>query len=166
MQHCLKPAIGPTWARIIAAELFEEFLVPVHDAVAAFDPGFRRESLPTLTCCLETRTGRGVWSWASWDTSNEIPLGLGERIIAGLRKVVFSDQFVQNHHRSTHAGTSSASLSNSAGSRLCSESERVSIQFLETFYDSLFGSPSHYGFFPPVRALLLLRTADMAGQSS
>ena len=70
MQQFLKPAAGVAWARVVTAELFEEFFIPVHYAMAAFDPGFRRESLPTLTRCLETRTGRGAWAWFSWHTSS------------------------------------------------------------------------------------------------
>jgi len=61
MQHCLKPATGTAWARVVATELLEEFFVPVHDAMPAFDPGLGRVALPTLARGLETRTGRGAW---------------------------------------------------------------------------------------------------------
>jgi hypothetical protein len=37
MQHFLKPASGAADARIVAAELFEQLFVAVHDPVAALD---------------------------------------------------------------------------------------------------------------------------------
>ena len=83
MQQFLKPAAGVARAWIVAAELFEELLVTVHDAMTAFDPGFRGEAFPAFTRRLETGIGRGVWAWFSWHTSNlEIPRGTGSRIIA------------------------------------------------------------------------------------
>jgi hypothetical protein len=60
MQQFLKPATGAARAGIVAAELLDEFLVPVHDAISAFDTGFGRESLATLTRDLATRTGQGI----------------------------------------------------------------------------------------------------------
>jgi hypothetical protein len=70
MQQFLKPAARLARARVVTPEFLDEFFIPVHYAMAAFDPGFRRESLPTLTRCLETRIGRGVWVWSSWHTSS------------------------------------------------------------------------------------------------
>ena len=60
MQQFLKPAAGATWAGIVAAELLDEFLVPVHNAISAFDSGFGRESLAAFTRGLETSIGRVV----------------------------------------------------------------------------------------------------------
>src|SRR5688500_14077819 len=37
MQHFLKPLVGAAGARVVAAELFEQFLVAVDDADAALD---------------------------------------------------------------------------------------------------------------------------------
>jgi len=65
MQQFLKPTAGVARAPIIPPELFEEFLVPVHDALAALYPGFGREPLPAFTGRLETRIGRGVCAWYS-----------------------------------------------------------------------------------------------------
>jgi hypothetical protein len=65
MQQFLKPVAGTAWTWVVAAELLDQFLVPVHDAVAALDAGFGREAFPALTRGLETRTGRGVLAWFS-----------------------------------------------------------------------------------------------------
>ena len=70
MQQFLKPAAGVARAWIVTPELFEELFSPVHDAMAAFHAGFGRETLATLTRCLETSIGRGVWARFSWHTSN------------------------------------------------------------------------------------------------
>jgi len=70
MQQFLKPTAGVARATIIPPELFEEFLVPVHDALATLYAGFGRESFPTFTRRLETKIGRGVWAWYSWHTSS------------------------------------------------------------------------------------------------
>jgi hypothetical protein len=40
MQQRLKSAPGTTRTGIVAAELFDEFLIPTHDAITAFDLGF------------------------------------------------------------------------------------------------------------------------------
>ena len=45
MQHFLKPTARATRTRIIASELFGQFLVAAHDAYAAFDLRFGREAL-------------------------------------------------------------------------------------------------------------------------
>jgi hypothetical protein len=72
MQQFLKPATGTAWAGIIAADLLDKFLVPVHNAIPTIDTGLGRESPATLTRGLETRTGRGDWLWFSWHTSDNI----------------------------------------------------------------------------------------------
>jgi hypothetical protein len=41
-QQALKPASGAAWAQVIAAELLDQLLVAVHDAIAAADAGLRR----------------------------------------------------------------------------------------------------------------------------
>jgi len=69
MQQFLKPAARVAWARIIPTQLLEEFLSAADNALAAFDSGFRRESLPALTRFLETRIGRGAVSSFPWHTS-------------------------------------------------------------------------------------------------
>ena len=81
MQQFLKPTAGAARAWIVSPELFEALFVPVHHAMAAFDPGFGWESLPAFTRGLETRTGRGVWACFSWRTSDlEIPRGWGREL--------------------------------------------------------------------------------------
>jgi hypothetical protein len=55
MQHFLKPAGGTARAGIIATELFPQLFVAVHDAEAAFDLRFRRETFTTLAGALEKR---------------------------------------------------------------------------------------------------------------
>ena len=65
-------------------------------------------------------------------------------------KVVFSDPFVQNHGRFTHAGTCSASLSDSAGSRLCPEAS---------------GFPFNYWRPSMTRSLIHCRTTAFSRQS-
>jgi len=42
-QHRLKPAARPARAEIVAAELLDQLDIAVHDALASFDTGFRRE---------------------------------------------------------------------------------------------------------------------------
>src|SRR5471030_98946 len=71
MQQFLKPAARVAWAGVVAAKFFEKLFTSVHYAVAAFDSGFRGETLLALTRGLETRNGRGVWFWFSWYTSIE-----------------------------------------------------------------------------------------------
>lgn len=61
MQQYLKPTTGSAWTWVIATELLEKLLAPVHDAVPAFDLCLGREALLTLARRLETRTGRGTW---------------------------------------------------------------------------------------------------------
>src|SRR5687767_13038560 len=81
MQQFLKPTAGPARAWIVSPELFQKFLVPVYNAISAFDAGFRREPLAAFTRRLETEIGRGVWAWFSWHTSNLETRGMGLRII-------------------------------------------------------------------------------------
>lgn len=65
MQQFLKPTAGSAWARIVATELFEQFLVAMHHSVPALDLGFGREALLTLACSLETRIDWGRIAWFS-----------------------------------------------------------------------------------------------------
>lgn len=44
MQHRLKPSSGSTWTKVVAPELFKEFLVAVNDAMTASHMGFGRIS--------------------------------------------------------------------------------------------------------------------------
>jgi hypothetical protein len=53
----LKAAAGPAGAAVVAAELFDEFLVAVHDPVTGLDVGFGRESAAALATALERRIG-------------------------------------------------------------------------------------------------------------
>ena len=62
-QQRLKPAIRAAGAGVVAAELFEEFLVAVDDAEAALDVGFRVES-PSGACSAAQKQKRG--SKRSW----------------------------------------------------------------------------------------------------
>jgi len=93
MQQFLKPATRTAWAGIVTAELLDEFLVPIHNAIPSFDPGLGRESLATLTRDLETGTGRGDWAWFSWHTSicKQMPLRRGAH--NGTDVCIFAFQF-------------------------------------------------------------------------
>jgi hypothetical protein len=57
MQQRLKPETGAARARVVAAQFFEQFLVPVDHPVAAFDAGFRRVALPPFARDLKTSAG-------------------------------------------------------------------------------------------------------------
>ena len=70
MQQFLKPTAGQARAGIVAAELFDQVLVTVHDPVAALDVRLGREATPTLARRFETETGRGTSSWSSRNTSH------------------------------------------------------------------------------------------------
>jgi hypothetical protein len=48
-----------TW--IVATELFDEFLIAVHEPETASDLRLGREAFPTLAGDLESRVGRCVW---------------------------------------------------------------------------------------------------------
>jgi hypothetical protein len=48
MQQFLKQPPRTTWAQVVAAELFAQVDIAMHDAVAAFDFGFRREAPAAL----------------------------------------------------------------------------------------------------------------------
>jgi len=54
MQQRLKPAAGPTNARIVAAELFHQFLIPVKEAIAPLYVRFGWEAAPAFTAPLES----------------------------------------------------------------------------------------------------------------
>src|SRR5437868_14315177 len=47
-QHRLKAASGAAWARIVATQLFDQFLVAVHDALPALYARLRREAVSAL----------------------------------------------------------------------------------------------------------------------
>jgi len=57
MQHFLKSNAGAARAGIVTAEFFEQFFVPVYDAVTVFDACFRWESFLAFTAGLETNVG-------------------------------------------------------------------------------------------------------------
>ena len=61
-QHFLKTTSRTTGARIVAAELLNQFFVTVDDPETAFDVRFRRKPLAALTAALERRIG-----WCSFD---------------------------------------------------------------------------------------------------
>jgi hypothetical protein len=58
MQHLLKGFSAAAGARVVAAELFFELLIAVHDLDAALDAGFRREAFAPFTGRLESRSCR------------------------------------------------------------------------------------------------------------
>jgi len=63
-QQFLKQAPGAAGAGIVAAQLFEQFLVPVDDPLAFLDLGLGREALLAFTRGLETTGGfRRSVSW-------------------------------------------------------------------------------------------------------
>jgi hypothetical protein len=59
MQQFLKSLVGAAGAGVVAAEFFEELLVAVDDADAAFHVRFGREASAALTGALESRSARG-----------------------------------------------------------------------------------------------------------
>jgi hypothetical protein len=61
-QHDLKFPARAAGAKIVPPELFDQFLVTPDDAMAAFDVGFRWETLPALASALEKR-GLLVLAW-------------------------------------------------------------------------------------------------------
>jgi len=70
MQQFLKTFVRPAWARVVAAELFDEFFVAVNNPHAAFDVRLGREASPALTGSLESKAGRdGDRVRSAWDTS-------------------------------------------------------------------------------------------------
>jgi len=77
MQQFLKPTAGQARAGIVAAELFDQVLVTVHDPVAALDVRLGREATPTLARRFETptvnATGRGLYRRASRSASRAGP---------------------------------------------------------------------------------------------
>jgi hypothetical protein len=90
MQQFLKPTAGIARTWVVATELFEKLFVSVHNAMAAFDPSFRREALLTFARCLETRTGRGVVIWVSWHTSivNPEDRGADYTVALGITRIL------------------------------------------------------------------------------
>jgi len=54
----LKSASGAAGAEILPAKFFDEFLIAVHDAIAAAYLRFGRESFAALTAALERRIGK------------------------------------------------------------------------------------------------------------
>jgi len=71
MQQRLKPKTGAAGARIISAKLLDQFLASVHDAVAALDLRFRRETFATFARDLKTSAGRGGSYMYAWHTSKK-----------------------------------------------------------------------------------------------
>ena len=59
----MKPPSGSAGARIIPAQLFNEFLAPVNDLVAFLDPSFRREPLSSLAGGFVERVNLHSFSW-------------------------------------------------------------------------------------------------------
>jgi hypothetical protein len=57
-QQRLKAAAGVTWAQVVAAEFFDEFLLAVNHSCAALHFGFGRIALAALTAALESRVDR------------------------------------------------------------------------------------------------------------
>jgi hypothetical protein len=55
MQHFLKSPRGAARAKVFAAELFQKFYIPVYEADAAPDTGFRWERLAALAHRLKRR---------------------------------------------------------------------------------------------------------------
>src|SRR5688572_11374492 len=77
MQQRLKPAAGAARARIVASELFDELLVPAHDAHAALDARLGREALAALASDLESSRGRSGRASISWHFSGVPPVRRG-----------------------------------------------------------------------------------------
>ena len=69
MQQALKPASGVARTQVVAAELFAQLDVAVHEAPAALDVGFRGEGLPPLTGDFESRGGFLHRDACAWHTS-------------------------------------------------------------------------------------------------
>jgi len=45
-----------TWAEIVSAKFFSEFLISMHNPVSPFDMSFRRKAFPALTHYLKSLT--------------------------------------------------------------------------------------------------------------
>jgi hypothetical protein len=71
MQQRLKPQAGAARAWIVAPELFDQLLAPVHDPIATLDLGFGREALPAFARDLKTSVGRGGSCMYAWHTSEK-----------------------------------------------------------------------------------------------
>jgi hypothetical protein len=56
MQHRLKPASGAARAKIVAAQLLNQFFVTIYDAKSTLYAGFGWESFAALTASLERTT--------------------------------------------------------------------------------------------------------------
>jgi hypothetical protein len=64
MQHFLKPARGAAGAEVIAAELFEQLFVAVHDPLAALDARLGRIAFPALAAHFKRSGPRCVFAWS------------------------------------------------------------------------------------------------------
>jgi hypothetical protein len=60
IQQFLKSTSGLTWTWVIAAELLYELFTTVNGALTAFDARLGGETLPSLTCGLESSCRRGA----------------------------------------------------------------------------------------------------------
>jgi hypothetical protein len=67
MQHFLKAFARAAWARIVAAEFFDEFFIAMHDPHATLDAGLGGITSAAFTCALESRVDRNRCD--AWDTS-------------------------------------------------------------------------------------------------
>jgi hypothetical protein len=68
MQQFLKAPSGTAGAGVIAAQLLDQFLITVHDAVAALHVHLGRVALPSFTAPFKSLPGRGV----AWRTSGGV----------------------------------------------------------------------------------------------
>src|SRR5947207_11301608 len=112
MQQRLKAPVGSAWAGVVTAELLDELLVAVHDAIAALD------------ACLATGTPYGVCSSArkeAWSSAcgviGQPPRALGARVQRATRVALTTSEF----HGSI-AACLSASRTTGATSRWCTTS--------------------------------------------
>jgi len=88
MQQALKPASGAAWAQVVAAELFGQLDIAMHDAPSTLDMGFRGEGLPPLTRDAESRGGFRNRDACAWHTSVGSKRGPLPRGVASTRFVI------------------------------------------------------------------------------
>jgi hypothetical protein len=59
MQQALKPLARKAWARVVAAQLFQQFNITAANAAqTAFDPRLARKTAPALRTALESWADR------------------------------------------------------------------------------------------------------------
>jgi len=80
-QHRLKTPPGPAWARIVSAELLDEFFVPANYSVTTFYVSLGWVSVSALTGSFETKRTGCVSCWTC--RTSLPPTDLGSASVVG-----------------------------------------------------------------------------------